>query len=423
MVVSPGVNENDKRVVITGIGLVTPVGIGVGEFWKNLIAGKSGITTVTSFNARDYPCRVAGEVKNFNPGEFVGSKVVRRNDLYALYAIVATKLAVSDANVNLDEIDRSRIGVIVGSGIGGISTISEQSKIFHEKGHRHISPFMIPALIANIASGIIAIELGLKGPNFGVLSACATGTHAIGEAFNLLKLGKADAIFAGGSEAAVTPLSFAGFCSMRAMSTSYNDTPETASRPFDATRDGFVMGNGAGVLLLETLEHALARGAKIYCEIIGYSASCDAYHITSPDPSGDGLVRCYEELFAETQIDPTEIQYINAHGTSTPYNDKFEVLAIKKFFGQHVNKLLVSSIKGATGHLLGATGAIEAAVCAKTIETGKIAPTINYAVPDPECALNCVPNKSIDANINYAISENMGFGGQNTTLMFKKFSP
>ncbi|MDR1401587.1 MAG: beta-ketoacyl-ACP synthase II [Puniceicoccales bacterium] len=416
------ISRTSKRVVVTGIGLVTPIGIGVSESWENLLAGKSGITGVTSFDATGYPCRVAGEVKNFNPAEWVSSKVVRRNDSYALYAIVATKLAVADANINLDEIDRSRIGVIVGSGIGGMSTISEQSKIFHEKGHRYISPFMIPALIANIASGIIAIEFGLKGPNFGVLSACATGTHAMGEAFNLLELGKADAIFAGGSEAAVTPLSFAGFCSMRAMSTSYNDTPETASRPFDATRDGFVMGNGSGVLLLETLEHALARKAKIYCEIIGYSASCDAYHITSPDPTGGGLIQCYEELFAETGVNPTEVQYINAHGTSTPYNDKFETLAIKKFFGAHADKLLVSSIKGATGHLLGATGAVEAAVCAKTIETGKIVPTINYSIPDPECDLNYVPNKSTTADIQYAISQNMGFGGQNATMMFKKFS-
>jgi 3-oxoacyl-[acyl-carrier-protein] synthase II len=415
------INALSKRVVITGIGLVTPIGIGLNEFWKNLIAGKSGISSLTTFDARSYACQIAGEVKNFNPTDFLDSKSSKRNDRYALYAIAAAKLALADAKIDLGEVDRSRIGVIIGSGIGGMSTITEQSRIFHEKGHRYVSPFMIPALIANIASGIISIELKLKGPNFGISSACATSAHSIGEAFNALKLGKANAIFVGGSEAAITPLSFAGFCSMRAMSTAHNDTPETASRPFDATRDGFVMGDGAGVLLIETLEHAQSRGAKIYCEIIGYSATCDAYHITAPDPTGEGLIRCYEELFAETGVSPLDVQYINAHGTSTQYNDKVETLAIKNFFGEHANDLLISSTKGATGHLLGATGAVEAAVCAKAIETGIIPPTINYSIPDPECDLNYVPNKSIKAEIFHAISENMGFGGQNAALMFKKF--
>ncbi|MDR1173398.1 MAG: beta-ketoacyl-ACP synthase II [Puniceicoccales bacterium] len=411
-----------KRVVVTGIGLVTPVGIGTEETWKNLIGGKSGITAVTSFDTSNYPCRVAGELKNFNAEDFIDSKSIKRNDIYAIYAIAAAKFAVNDAKIDLDSVDRSRIGVIVGSGIGGMSTITEQTRTFFQKGPRYISPFMIPALIANIASGIIGMELGLKGPNFGVLSACATSTHSIGEAFHWLKLGKADAIFTGGSEAAVTPVSLAGFCAMRAVATAYNDTPESASRPFDATRNGFVMGNGAGILLLETLEHAQSRGAKIYCEIVGYSATCDAYHITAPDPNGDGLVRCYEELFAETGVNPSDIQYINAHGTSTSYNDKYETVAIRRFFGDHADKLLISSTKGATGHLLGATGAVESAVCAKAIETGIIAPTINYSTPDPECDLNYVPNKSIEANVHYAINESMGFGVQNAALMFKEFS-
>jgi 3-oxoacyl-[acyl-carrier-protein] synthase II len=415
-------NGFGKRIVVTGIGLVTPVGVGTEETWKNLIGGKSGITAVTSFDASNYPCRVAGELKNFNAEDFIDSKSIKRNDIYAIYAVAAAKLAVNDAKIDLDSVDRSRIGVIVGSGIGGMSTITEQTRIFFQKGPRYVSPFMIPALIANIASGIIGMELGLTGPNFGVLSACATSTHSIGEAFNWLKLGKADAIFTGGSEAAITPVSFAGFCAMRAVATAYNDTPESASRPFDATRDGFVMGNGAGILLLETLEHAQSRGAKIYCEVVGYSASCDAYHITAPDPNGDGLVRCYEELFAETGVDPSDIQYINAHGTSTSYNDKYETVAIRKFFKDHADKLFVSSTKGATGHLLGATGAVESAVCAKTIETGIIAPTINYSTPDPECDLNYVPNKSIKTNVQYAINESMGFGGQNAALMFRKFS-
>ncbi|MDR0742122.1 MAG: beta-ketoacyl-ACP synthase II [Puniceicoccales bacterium] len=416
------INGFGKRVVVTGIGLVTPVGIGTEETWKNLTGGKSGITTVTSFDVSNYPCRVAGELKNFNAEDFIDSKSIKRNDIYAIYAVAAAKIAVNDAKIDLDSVDRSRIGVIVGSGIGGMSTITEQTRIFFQKGPRYVSPFMIPALIANIASGIIGMELGLKGPNFGVLSACATSTHSIGEAFNWLKLGKADAIFAGGSEAAITPVSLAGFCSMRAVATAYNDTPESASRPFDATRDGFVMGNGAGILLLETLEHAQSRRAKIYCEVVGYSASCDAYHITAPAPNGDGLIRCYEELFAETGVDPSYIQYINAHGTSTLYNDKYETVAIRRFFKDHADKLFVSSTKGATGHLLGATGAVESAVCAKTIETGIIAPTINYSTPDPECDLNYVPNKSIKADVHYAINESMGFGGQNAVLMFRKFS-
>jgi 3-oxoacyl-[acyl-carrier-protein] synthase II len=416
------INRVGHRVVITGLGLVTPVGIGVDESWQSLVSGKGGISAVTSFDTSGYTCRVAGEVRNFTPTDFVDSKFVRRHDAYAVYALAAAKLAVSDAKIDMNDADRSRVGAIVGSGIGGMATINDQSKIFHEKGPRYVSPFMIPSLIANIAPGLIGIEFGLKGPNFGVLSACATGTHAIGEAFNLLQLGRADVVFAGGSEAAITPLSFAGFCSMRAMSTSYNDTPETASRPFDATRDGFVMGSGAGVLILETLEHAIARGAKIYCEIVGYAASCDAYHITAPEPGGEGLLLCYKQLFEEAGINPSDIQYINAHGTSTPYNDKAETIAIRKFFGEYADKLLISSTKGATGHLLGATGAVEAAVCAKTIETGMVPPTINYSVPDPECNLNYVPNQANFANVKYAISENMGFGGQNAALMFKGFS-
>ena len=416
------INKFGERVVVTGLGLVTPLGIGKDEFWKNLIAGKSGVSRVTRFDPEGYSCKVAAEVKNFSPSDFVDSKTAKRNDQYALYAVAASKLAVEDAKLGDEVRSNPRVGIIIGSGIGGMSVISSQSLVFHTKGHRYISPFMIPSLIVNMASGLTAIELGIKGPNFSVVSACATGTHAIGEAFNWLKLGKADVILAGGSEAAIVPLSFAGFCSMRAMSTSYNDDPETASRPFDATRDGFVMGDGAGVLVLETLEHAKSRDAKIYCEIIGYAASCDAYHITSPCSDGDGLIRCYDELFAETVVSPKDIQYVNAHGTSTIYNDKSETAALKKVFGDHSKDLLVSSIKGATGHLLGATGAIEAAACAKAIETEAVPPTINYKSPDPECDLNYVPNTAIQSEIKYAVSENMGFGGQNAALMFKKFT-
>jgi 3-oxoacyl-[acyl-carrier-protein] synthase II len=415
------INAFGNRVVVTGLGLVTPIGIGVDEFWKNLIAGMGGVTRVTAFDPSSYPCQVAGDVKNFNPTDFADGKLVRRSDPYTIYAMAAARLAIADGRIDLENVDRERIGVIVGSGIGGMATITEQSRIFHEKGNRYVSPFMIPALIPNIASGTIAIEFGLNGPNFNVSSACSTGAHAIGEAFNLLKLGKANAILAGGSEAAITPLTFSGFCSMRAMSTSYNDTPETASRPFDATRDGFVMGNGAGVLLLETLDHALGRGAKIYGELIGYAASCDAYHITAPDPDGRGLVRCYEELFRETGMAPEDVQYINAHGTSTKYNDRMETAAIRKFFRGHADNLLVSSTKGATGHLLGATGAVEAAICTKVVETGDVPPTINYKTPDPECDLNYVPNNAVHGTVTHALSENMGFGGQNAALLFRKF--
>lgn len=414
-------NQYGNRVVVTGIGLVTPLGVGVEKTWKHLVAGESGITGVTSFDSEGYSCRVAGEVKDFKATDFTDNKSAKRNDKYALYAVAAAKLANDDAGLDTDIRNNPRIGVVIGSGIGGMSTIHEQTLAFHTKGHRYVSPFMIPSLIANIASGFVAIELGLKGPNFGAISACATGSHSIGEAFNLLKLGKADMMFAGGSEAAVTPLSFAGFCSMRAMSTSYNDTPETASRPFDATRDGFVMGDGAGVLVLETLDHAMARSAKIYCEIIGYSATCDAYHITAPCQDGDGLIRCYKELLNETGVSQDKIDYINAHGTSTVYNDRAETAAIKSVFGDHAYKLHISSTKGATGHLLGAAGAIEAAVCAKTIATGIVPPTINYHNPDPDCDLNYTPNEHIKADVKFAISENMGFGGQNAAIMFKKF--
>ena len=410
------------RVVVTGLGVVTPVGVGISETWNNLVSGVSGVSRITSFDTSPYPCKVAGEIKKFDGSQFFDSKVARRNDLNTLYAIAGTKLAVADSEIHLDAEDRSRIGVIIGSGVGGIAAICNQTKIFHDKGPRYVSPFMIPNLISNMASGVVAIELGLCGPNFSTVSACATGAHSIGEAFNMLKLGKADAIFTGGTEAGVTPLSFAGFCTMHTMSTSYNDVPETASRPFDATRDGFVMGDGSGVLLLETLEHALSRGAKIYCEVVGYAATCDAYHITAPDPTGKGLLNCYKSLMEESGLHASDVKYINAHGTSTQLNDKMETFAIKQFFGEHAKKLLISSTKGATGHLLGATGAVEAAVCAKVIETGVVPPTINYVNPDPECDLNYVPNKSVSSDIDCAISENMGFGGQNAALMFKKFN-
>lgn len=415
------INQFGHRVVVTGIGVLSPLGNTINDTWSGLIAGNCGISHITKFDTTTYPCKIAGELKNFQPTDWMEAKAAKRQDPFTIYAVAASRMAFEDAQLgNLPNYDR--VGVIIGSGIGGIRTIGDQSRIFYEKGHRYVSPFMIPSLIANMAAGVVSIELGLKGPNFSPLSACATGTHSIGEAFNWIKLGKADVLLAGGSEAAVQPLSMAGFCSLRALSTSYNDHPESASRPFDATRDGFVMGEGAGVLVLESFEHALTRGANIYCEIIGYSATSDAHHITAPCADGDGLWRCYRELFAETGVSPQAIDYINAHGTSTPMNDRCETAAIKNFFGEHARQLAISSTKGATGHLLGATGALEAAVCVKAIETGVVPPTINYQTPDPDCDLDYTPNVAVKRDIRYAISENMGFGGQNAALMFKHFS-
>lgn len=411
-----------NRVVVTGLGLVTPVGIGVENFWKNITSGKSGIGKVTSFDVSNFPTKIAGEIHDFDPLNYLDAKSVRRYDSFVQYAVAGAKLAISDSNVDITNEDPDRFGSIIGSGIGGMQTIHDQSSIFHKKSPRFVSPFMIPALISNMASGAVAIELGIRGPNFSTVTACASGTHAIGEAYHILKLGKADIILAGGTEAAVSPLSFAGFCAMKAMSTAFNDSPEEAVRPFDLNRDGFVMSDGAGILVLETLEHAKKRGARIYCEIIGYSASCDAYHITSPDPDAKGLIKCFKDLFLETGLKECDVDYINAHGTSTKYNDKSETKAISEVFGSFSEKLLISSTKSMTGHLLGATGGVEAAVCAKVIETCIVPPTINYQTPDPECFLNYVPNHAIRSDVKIVISDNLGFGGQNGALMFKRLS-
>ena len=328
---------------------------------------------------------------------------------------------MNDSQLDINKVDKDRVGVVVGSGIGGMETIETQAKVLFEKGPRRVSPFMIPSLIGNAAPGIIAIELGCRGPNFSIVTACATGSHCIGEAFKVIQRGDADIMIAGGSEAAITQLGFSGFCSMKAMSTAFNDTPQKACRPFDAKRDGFVMGEGAGILILETLEHAIARGAKIYCELAGYAANCDAYHITSPHPEGRDLANCLEAAIKDASVSKESIGYINAHGTSTPYNDKFETMAYKKVFGEHAHKVKISSTKSMTGHLLGATGAVEAAVCAKVIETGEIPPTINYENPDPDCDLDYVPNVKTSAPIEVALSDNLGFGGHNAALVFKKY--
>ena len=409
-----------ERIVITGIGVISPFGDGVVPFWDALIHGKNGIGKVSLFDASELNCQVAAECKDFDATKYMDHKEVKRSDRYTHFAVATAKLAMQDAGLNESNLIPERFGVLIGSGVGGMDTIETQARAFIERGPRRVSPFMIPNLLANMSSGVVAIALGAKGVNFSVVSACATGTHAIGEALLHLQAGREDVILAGGSEAAVTPLAFAGFCAMKAMATNFNDEPQRASRPFDADRCGFVMGEGAGVIALERYDHAVARGAHIYCEISGYGATCDAYHITSPDIEGRGLSQCLARTLEDANLNPEDVDYINAHGTSTPYNDKFETAAIHKVFGGHAKKLMVSSTKSMTGHMLGAAGAIEAAVCAKTIETGIVPPTINYEHPDPDCDLDYVPNIARESPVKVAISTNLGFGGHNGALLFKK---
>ena len=411
----------EVRVAVTGIGVLSSIGAAVEPFWDSLASGKSGIGPVTLFDPEGCTSKVAAEVTDFDPSDYMDPKEARRNDRYTQFAVGAARLAVEDAALDLDSCDKSRVGVLVGSGIGGLGTIERQVGTLLERGPRKVSPFMIPSLIANIAGGVIAIELGARGPNFGIVSACATGTHAIGESLRKMINGDADVMLAGGSEAAITRIGFAGFCSMKAMSTSFNDDPPRASRPFDKNRDGFVMGEGAGVLVLEKMDHAQARGARIYAELRGYSATCDAYHITSPDVEALALTECMNHALADAGVETTEINYLNAHGTSTQYNDRSETQAIKNVFGEHArDALLVSSTKSMTGHLLGAAGAIEAAACCKAIESGLVPPTINYEEPDPECDLDYVPNEARSLSIDLAMSNNSGFGGHNASLIFSK---
>jgi len=408
-----------KRVVVTGLGAISALGHNVDEFWGNLLAGKCGIDRVTLFDAKDHTCQIGAEVRNWDVNQHMDPKEARRNDRYTHFGFCAARQAVADAKLDMTKEDADRVGVLIGSGIGGMWTIETQHKNLIEKGPRKVSPFMIPALISNMVGGLVAIDLGARGPNFGVVSACATATHAIGESLRMIRGGEADVMVCGGAEAAITPLAYAGFCSMKAMSTN-NENPQKSSRPFDANRDGFVMAEGAGILVLESLEHALARGARIYCELSGYAATCDAYHITSPDPEGKGLSLAMSRALNDARVRPDEIDYINAHGTSTPYNDKFETLAIKKVFGEHARKVAISSTKSMTGHLLGAAGGVEAVVSVKTIQTGEIAPTINLETPDPECDLDYVPNVKRSANVRTVLSDNLGFGGQNAALVFRK---
>jgi 3-oxoacyl-[acyl-carrier-protein] synthase II len=410
-----------KRVVVTGLGAITPIGLSFANSWDALISGKIGIRRATKIDVSSFPCKVAGEVHGFDAYSYLDAKEVRRNDPFVHFAVAAAKMAMEDAHLSMDSVDPFRVGVIIGSGIGGLQTIDTQSKILHNEGPRRVSPFMIPALIVDMASGVTAIALGLKGPNFACVSACTTATNCIGDAFHFLQLGKADMIFAGGSEGSVNPFSFSGFSAMKALSTAFNDDASRASRPFDKKRDGFVMGEGAGVLALETLEHALQRNANIYCELVAYAANCDAHHVTAPRLDGTNLAWVLGEALKEAKLSPEDVDYVNAHGTSTVYNDLCETNAYKICFGEHAYRLNISSVKGATGHMLGAAGGFEAAVCAKVIATGIIPPTMNYENLDPMCDLNYTPNKAVLRDVNVVVKDSMGFGGHNAGLVFKKF--
>ena len=409
-----------RRVVVTGIGTISALGHTLGDFWGSLTKGRSGIARVTRFDPTDFPSKVGAEVRDFDPGKYMDPKEAKRNDRYTQLAVAASRLAIEDAKVDPAKLVPERFGVIIGSGIGGMETIENQSRVLFERGPGRVSPFTIPSLIANIAAGVVAIEFKAKSVNFGVVSACASGSHALGEALRHIRDGHADIMLSGGSEAAITRLGYAGFCNMKAMSTDFNDTPEKASRPFDKLRDGFVMGEGAGVLVIETLEHAQARGARIYCELAGYGATCDAYHITGQDQEGKGLALCLDRALAEAGVKKEEVGYINAHGTSTPINDRCETLAIKRTFGDHARALSISSTKSMTGHLLGAAGGVEAAVCCLAIHHGVIPPTINYENPDPDCDLDYTPNAARQRKVDVAVSNNLGFGGHNASLVFRR---
>ena len=414
-------NSSDRRVVVTGVGVVTPLGNDLNTFWQNLIAGQCGIDKITAFDATAFDTKIAGEVKNFDPlPAFPSPKEIRRTDRYTQFGVYAAWSALKDSGLELEKENCDEIGVFLGSGIGGLQTTSEQLKILLERGPGRLSPFMIPMLISNMASGVVSMYFNLRGPNFATCSACATANHAIGEAWRTIKMGDAQVMLAGGAEATIVPIGIGGFCAMRAMSTR-NDDPKHASRPFDKDRDGFVMGEGSGVIVLEELEHAKKRGAQIYCEIAGYGNTADAHHLTSPSPGGEGAARCMKMALRSGGLNLTDVNYINAHGTSTPQGDICETQAVKSVFGDYAKKLVVSSTKGATGHMLGAAGAVEMAACALAIKNGVVPPTINLQNPDPECDLDYVPNTAREMPVNVIVNNSFGFGGHNSTIAAKKF--
>ena len=411
----------NRRVVVTGVGLVSPLGIGTQANWEALCAGHSGIGAITHFNASAFSARIAGEVRGFDPLQFIDKKDVKKMDVFIQFAIAASQFAMDDAKLTIPADLATRVGVFIASGIGGFGTIEREHKAFIEGGPRRISPFFIPASIINLAAGQVSIRLGAKGPNSATCTACSASAHAIGDAWEVIRRNDADVMIAGGSEAAITEMGVGGFAAMRALSTR-NDEPERASRPFDKDRDGFVMGEGAGIVILEELEFARKRAAPIYAELVGYGQTADAYHITAPSDDGDGGMRVMQMAIKSAGIEPSQVHYINAHGTSTPFNDKLETLAIKRLFGEHARKLLISSTKSMTGHLLGAAGGVEAGISALVVRHQVVPPTINYETPDPECDLDYVPNQKRAATIEYALSNSFGFGGTNGALLFKRFS-
>ena len=409
-----------RRVVVTGLGMATPLGTGVEKNWEAACAGKSGIGPITKFDASSFSARIAGEVSDFRSEDFLAKQQIRRFDIFIHYAVASARMAMEDSGLKITPSNAHRVGSITGSGLGGLAMLLHNHKVLLEKGPRRISPFFIPGIIANMAPGQIAIEFGAKGPNISIETACAASCHAVGEAFRMIREGISDAIIAGGAEAVVNPLSLGGFCSMRALSTR-NDEPEKASRPFDLDRDGFVMGEGAGMLILEELDQALERGTNIYAEVVGYGLSGDAYHVSAPDPEGEGAINCMKMALDYAGLRPDQIDYINAHGTSTKLNDLSENKAIRAVFGEHAYKLAISSTKSMTGHLLGGAGGVEAIFAALTIKRGIIPPTINYETPDPECDLDYVPNVARQAKVETAMSNSFGFGGTNACLILKAF--
>lgn len=409
----------EKRVVITGLGAITPIGNNVEEFWKGIKSNKCGIAEITEFDTENYKVKLAGEVKNYNPQDYFDRRSCNRIDKFSQFAIIASKEAMKDSGITPENTDMTRVGIVISSGIGGLGTIEKENQHFVEKGPDRVSPMYIPMSICNMAAGNVAIELGAKGESVSMVTACASGTHSIGEAYRMIKHGYEDVIFAGGTEASITPTGIAGFTNIKALSQSTD--PNRASIPFDKERNGFVMGEGAGVIVLEELEHAKARNARIYAEIVGYGATSDAYHITSPSPDGEGAARAMKRAIDDAKINPEDITYINAHGTSTHLNDSGETAAIKLAFGEASKNLMVSSTKGNTGHLLGAAGGVEAIACVKAIEDDFVPPTINYKVPDEECDLDIVPNEGRNVDVKYAMSNSLGFGGHNSCIIFKKY--
>ncbi|MEL6580449.1 MAG: beta-ketoacyl-ACP synthase II [Cyanobacteria bacterium J06621_12] len=414
-------NRQNKRVVITGLGAITPIGNNLADYWDGLLQGRNGVGAITLFDASQHACQIAAEVKDFDPHQYLERKDAKRMDRFSQFGVCASKQAIADAKFEINELNADRIGVLIGTGVGGLRTMEIQNENLITKGPRKVSPFTIPMMISNMAAGLTAIHTGAKGPNSCTVTACAAGSHAIGDAFRLVQGGYADAMLCGGAEAAITPLSFAGFCSAKAVSTR-NEDPLHASRPFDRDRDGFVMGEGSGILLLEELEHALARGAKIYAEMVGYGMTCDAYHMTSPVPGGQGAAKAIELALADGGLTPDQVDYINAHGTSTQANDSNETKAIKKALGARASQIVVSSTKSMTGHLLGGSGGIEAVATTMAIANDRVPPTINLENPDPECDLDYIANSSREHQVNVALSNSFGFGGHNVTLALKKYS-